>query len=619
MASNQGQQAPSVPILSQLFGLDLRSLAAFRVTVALVVLADLAVRAEDLTAFYTDRGVLPRAELLRSFDWLHEWPLCVHLLGGAWWSQVLVFSVAAAFALALLVGYRTRLAIIVVWLLTASVQWRNLYIGHGSDAQLRMMLFWACFLPLGARYSVDSALRWSAPPREQQQYLSVGTIAFATQIVIIYLSTAWAKSLYPWWRDGTAVAYVFDNEIWGTYVGHFLLQFPLLCTLLTYLTLILEFAGPALLFVPILFGPLRTATLFALAAMHLGFAVGMRVGVFPFTSIAALLGLLPAWFWDRLLDHLRTQERTGVQITFHDDCARCSRVLTIFRTFFLLPETTIRGIASRAQNAPPPDALWMLTDHTGRQRIDSDALVGLCRVSPLLWPVAWSLELQPVRALRDFAWKRFAAHAPAGPTLLASLRPRPVVRRQRLAETVCAVFLAYVVFWNVGVLRDSAYVAPPSIAWLGSTFFLQQDWRMYSRVATRTGWITIPGKLEDGTEIDLFRLGGPVADLRLHPEGAGVSFERPESVVYRVKNYRWLGMMDRLIHYKRGEQQLLLYGRYLCREWNAHHTGEKQLETLEIIFMARDVVPAARAHRTEEYDKEVLWRHWCFQPPAGLS
>ena len=47
----------------ELFGIDTRSLAVFRIGLALAILADLLIKAPDLIAFYTDDGVLPRALL----------------------------------------------------------------------------------------------------------------------------------------------------------------------------------------------------------------------------------------------------------------------------------------------------------------------------------------------------------------------------------------------------------------------------------------------------------------------------------------------------------------------------------------------------------------------------
>ena len=49
---------------TELFGVDLRSLALLRVSLAIIVLLDLAYRANDLKAHYTDLGILPRSALM---------------------------------------------------------------------------------------------------------------------------------------------------------------------------------------------------------------------------------------------------------------------------------------------------------------------------------------------------------------------------------------------------------------------------------------------------------------------------------------------------------------------------------------------------------------------------
>ena len=62
--------AMTVP--KRLFSIDLRSLAAFRMALGVLLLADLVMRAQDLSAHYTDWGVLPR-DILSA----HFWPPCV--------------------------------------------------------------------------------------------------------------------------------------------------------------------------------------------------------------------------------------------------------------------------------------------------------------------------------------------------------------------------------------------------------------------------------------------------------------------------------------------------------------------------------------------------------------
>jgi hypothetical protein len=73
--------------------------------------------------------------------------------------QALLFGVAALAALGLLVGYRTRLMTIVVWVLLLSLHMRNPLVNGAESPMLRMLLFWGMLLPLGAYWSVDRAKR----------------------------------------------------------------------------------------------------------------------------------------------------------------------------------------------------------------------------------------------------------------------------------------------------------------------------------------------------------------------------------------------------------------------------------------------------------------------------
>ena len=59
-------------------------------------------------------------------------------------------------AVALLVGYRTRLATIGSWILLASIHVRLPVVINAGDTLLRVLLFWSIFLPLGAMWSVDA-------------------------------------------------------------------------------------------------------------------------------------------------------------------------------------------------------------------------------------------------------------------------------------------------------------------------------------------------------------------------------------------------------------------------------------------------------------------------------
>lgn len=283
----------SSPAWRERVGIDARSLAVFRVGLALVLLTDLATRLADLRAHYTDAGILPR---WASLEWLGlPARLSLHNLNGAAGFQVFLFAVAALFATLLLLGWRTRLATVCSFVLLCSLHARNPAILHGGDKLLRVCLFWAMFLPLGAAASVDRALSPSAVPA---QFVSVAAFAARLQICLVYWVTGLRKSAPAWHLDGTAIWTALSLDYLATPWGRTLRGFPALLRFVTRASLLLELLGP--LGAWSRRGWVRCATIAVFVGFHLlGTAPALRLGNFPWISAVAWSLFLPAWFWER--------------------------------------------------------------------------------------------------------------------------------------------------------------------------------------------------------------------------------------------------------------------------------------------------------------------------------
>src|SRR5215475_211369 len=204
--------APGNKFLSYLrdsYSLDLRSLALFRIALGLMILIDLTMRAVDLNVFYTDWGVLPRGAYLDRFA--NPLRFSVHLMSGVWQFEAALFLLAAVFAVALILGVRTRLVTIISWFLLVSLEMRNPAILQGGDVYFRLLLFWAMFLPLGALYSVDSALNTADPP-QQNCFFSYAGLALLLQVAFVYAFSVAMKSGKEWRTEYTAVYYALSIE-----------------------------------------------------------------------------------------------------------------------------------------------------------------------------------------------------------------------------------------------------------------------------------------------------------------------------------------------------------------------------------------------------------------------
>jgi hypothetical protein len=315
-------------------GIDTRALATFRAAVGALLVADLLLRSRDLVAFYTDRGVLPRAAL---FDLSYPQRVTVHAASGEAWFQILLFVVAAAAAVALALGYRTRVATVVSWLLLLSLHNRNPVVLNGGDILLRMALFWAMFLPLGERWSVD-ARRASEPPRDR--VTSVATAALLGQVVVVYTANAALKLGGDLWISGEAIRYVFSLDQFTVLLGDVVKRYPGVLTALDRLWLAM-LVGSALLV--LLTGVPRLLLALLFVGGHLGMLLTMRLGLFPLVAVAALLPFLPPAVWDRASAVVDARTRSvregrspapGRLLRAADDA---------------LPEVTVAGVPSVAE------------------------------------------------------------------------------------------------------------------------------------------------------------------------------------------------------------------------------------------------------------------------------
>jgi hypothetical protein len=285
------------PLRDRLFGIDPRALAWFRICIGGIVLVDLFDRAADLERHYTDAGVLPRADLARLFGF-SRWYWSLHLLSGSVAGQAALFGAAAAAALALTIGYRTRLATVVTWLLLASLQARNPMLLYGGDHLLRLLLFWSIFLPLGSCWSVDRA-RLGGSADGRTRHCSAASAAILLQMSSMYFFSGLLKQNQDW-QSGEALSHVLSFDMYVKPWAESLRQYPDLLRHLSRAIPWLEIVLALLLFAPWRTARLRGVALVLLAGFHLTIESLLSTGLFQYVALTGLTLFLPTAFWNRL-------------------------------------------------------------------------------------------------------------------------------------------------------------------------------------------------------------------------------------------------------------------------------------------------------------------------------
>lgn len=604
----------------QRFGLDLRSLALFRLALGGLVVADVLLRAPWLDVFLTDEGTLPLSawyESIAGGSQRHRWSL--HALSGqaAW---VVALEVLRGLAgICLLLGRWTRPACLLAWVLVVSVQNRHPALLNAGDTLLRVLLFWGLFLPLGARFSIDSALATDAvpaPDRRNERWFGVPAFAFLVQLTLIYLCTAAMKTDPLWTSEHGAVRAALSLDYLTLPLGHWLLAWPdSLLGLLTVGTLVVEFAVPLLLWVPLAVGVLRTLAVALMISAHVAFAATMDIGLFSWIAAAAWLAVLPGGFWDALFQRLRRDpRRTGLSIVYDGDCGFCWTMARLLRTFLLLPETPLVPSHADPRLAAEVERenSWIVRRHDGTHLYRFAAVVEVLRRSPWAFPLAPLAAWAPFRKSGEWLYRYVAGHRVGATRWIGwmkaaprALRPTRFVWRRDVVVLAC---LAFVVVWNGRVFHNRRTFAPEGtlgqaaawcadvidgeivagrrsggLAWFGEATRLAQAWNMFApKPTSKRGWFVVRGERAGLPPVDLWR--ALVLEEGQHEPVA----TRPANVHALYPDARWRKYMMNLEGSMR-RPHAALFTRWLVRRWDELHPTEAPFDHVRLIFHAETV------------------------------
>jgi hypothetical protein len=279
------------------FTLDGRSLAVGRLGLGGLLLLDLGLRAGDIAAHYTDVGVLPRSAF-RADAWDFLWS--VHALGASTAFEAALLALQAAFALAMLLGYRTFWSTLGSAALLVSLHGRNPLLRDGQDDLLRVFLVWACLLPWGARWSMDRLAGRVWHPLtgvSGDRVFAPATVGWVLQLLTVYWVSGIAKLESSWWTSGTALSNALAIGRYETSLGQWLRGFPALLQYSTFAVLAFELLAPLLVFFSGWWRPARGLAVGVFVSLHVALALVFRLGLFPAVAIAAWLTLLPPSTW----------------------------------------------------------------------------------------------------------------------------------------------------------------------------------------------------------------------------------------------------------------------------------------------------------------------------------
>ncbi|MBA4495780.1 HTTM domain-containing protein [Paenactinomyces guangxiensis] len=213
-------------------------------------------------------------------------------LSNAPWMVDAVFIGGIIVALAYILGYRTRLAGVLLLILFWSLYFRNVYITHGGDNIMRLQLTYLVFANMGAYFSLDARGKrkkgnkesWLASKPILQDCAAIfhnfAWMAAMVQLAFMYFASGTYKVMGSMWQNGSALYYATRvQEFYTPGLSDLLWQSETFLVLMAHMTVIYQVAFPFLL----LNRYTKYIALLTAFTFHTGIAVVM--GLYDFSWI----------------------------------------------------------------------------------------------------------------------------------------------------------------------------------------------------------------------------------------------------------------------------------------------------------------------------------------------
>jgi predicted DCC family thiol-disulfide oxidoreductase YuxK len=528
--------------------IDPRSLGVGRIVLALLLLFDLWHRARGgIELWYSNQGLLPN----HTYLWRPPTQWMFSLFFMASWPDeaTLGFILCGAVYIGLLVGWRTRLMQVLSLIAVMSLHSRTTFLENGGDWTMGELALWTAFLPLGARFSIDS-LRASLRRRRETTaadlndraalegtmtpIVSLAVLALVLQLADTYFFNCVHKGGVTW-KTGSAVHYTLYQDRMVTWFGVWMRPHMTLALsrIMSWSALATEAVLPILLLAPVGQPRTRTAAIPLILGLHLGFQTFLNLGCFSWTmmSFTPYLISTQAWEW---LGRRATRVPRRVSVYFDAGCGVCFQIARLLARMDRLGR--LRFVSNADVNDLPEGVttdlltktIVVVDERTGRLTTRADGMATILRALPVGWLWSLPLRLPGLRQLANIAYDAFARRRTTVSTWLGLAacgvpgtatprlvpEPEPTPFRQGLRRGISGVrelsvllliatLVSETLFINQAVPKFLKHKQPTLIMQLVAYPRLIQAWSMFASDAPMTDEsVVVDAITVDGRHVD---------------------------------------------------------------------------------------------------------------------
>lgn len=589
--------------IKETWSFDPRSLALYRFLMGIIVMSDVIYRLPNLVDHYTDVGLIPRSLFLNEMSM--PWSASFHLVNGSEEWAMVMMGIHFLCGLFLMLGYKTKLATIGAFVMTASLHNRNWLVNNGGDDILRAILCLSIFFPLSQCFAVDHAL--TRKPHPAKKFFSAWGMAFFFQMFAIYFVSYILKD-HPIWRsEYTATYFASHLDIFQSEFGYWFRQFPVVLKAVTVFTIFLEWLGPLMIFFAFVLGKFwwvaRLVAVIGFVALHLGIATTMKIGIFPYLCMSIWMSFLPPQFWDFILGKFRQSYYPKLHLYFDGECGFCKKGVYLLREFFLLPEVGI----DQAQDFPEIHQLmikehsWVVVNENGQRFYRFSAAVELFRHSPILRPFVGFFKLPFVFLVGEKIYVWISHHRAIMGKATQYLEWKEAKKDIEIwkwcRELVGVFFFILLLSWNLTTIKK-LNVRFPALQNIVRWIHLYQEWNMFAPFPKQDNiWVEVVGTLSNGEQYELLTQSKDIFSIK------------DQDFYRQIPNEKWrkfyLNVSESVTNAK-------YLAAYWCRKWNDRQLGfvpHTTLKTMEVKVFSQ--------YNLLNYEKGDIrlkhsWKHWCF-------
>ena len=190
---------------------------------------------------------------------------------------MILHVIAVLMALAMAVGFMTRLSAFLTWFLYLSIANGALYLWDGGDMVITNVLFWLMLASLAGHaqrcYAVDE---WGKGDRSRRGPVPIPAWPvrmLQIQFCLIYFFSGWYKTQKEVWRTGEAIHYVVHQLGLASLDLRWISHAPAAVVVLGYAVMFLELTFPFLVWLK----PWKTFMLWSSFALHAVIRVVLHV------------------------------------------------------------------------------------------------------------------------------------------------------------------------------------------------------------------------------------------------------------------------------------------------------------------------------------------------------